>query len=325
MTILRRQIFFMGIAIAFAAAVAWPEFGEAVRRSRIVNAGIFLNFLIVGASIEIPPAGSRRRRYARALMAATGSSLLIVPVVAWAAASWMLGGRSDLTVGTVIVASAPVTVASGTALTAMALGDVTLSLLICVATHLAGLFTMPLLLSVLLGAGQQIRLPVLSLLRDLALTILLPVALGWLGHRRLRPRLGAWSRALSQGVVLLIVFNAVSSSAPHMSWSVVWGRLAFFMILFHGVVLVYHYLVACWLRLDEAAASAFTIHSSQKTLTIPYIVWDGFFAVSNPLAMLPAIVYHLTQLVVDTAVAGFFRRRAERQAGGIKTARPADV
>ena len=61
------------------------------------------------------------------------------------------------------------------------------------------------------------------------------------------------------------------------------------------------------IRLDRASTSAFTIHTSQKTLTVSYIVWSGYFAARYPMALIPAIAYHITQSVVDTLIAHRFR------------------
>jgi sodium/bile acid cotransporter 7 len=37
-------------------------------------------------------------------------------------------------------------------------------------------------------------------------------------------------------------------------------------------------------------------------------VWSGYFANPYPLALIPGIVYHLTQMIMDTFVAERFRR-----------------
>jgi sodium/bile acid cotransporter 7 len=49
------------------------------------------------------------------------------------------------------------------------------------------------------------------------------------------------------------------------------------------------------------------------------VVWSGYFAAAFPLAMLPGIVYHLIQMIMDTFVAGIFRRQAEKTARILRT------
>ena len=60
-------------------------------------------------------------------------------------------------------------------------------------------------------------------------------------------------------------------------------------------------------RLDRASTATFTIHNSQKTLTVSFIVWSGYFS-SFAMGMIPIIAYHLVQLVADTVVAERFRK-----------------
>lgn len=57
--------------------------------------------------------------------------------------------------------------------------------------------------------------------------------------------------------------------------------------------------------------AAFTIHTLQKTLTVSYLVWAGYFAAKFPMVFIPAIAYHLRQMVMYTFVAHWFRKKSE--------------
>ena len=63
--------------------------------------------------------------------------------------------------------------------------------------------------------------------------------------------------------------------------------------------------------------AAFTIHVSQKTLTVSFVVWSGYFS-SYALGLVPVIFYHLVQLIVDTFVAHRFRAAIEGEVSGAK-------
>ena len=188
--LVRRFWFFIGIVVVFAAAFAFPEFGLALRRYRIPHIGIFVTFLLTGVTLDFrslwghTPSG-------RALVAAVLSSLLLIPLGVHGLAGRVFAGTPDFAVGTTLIAAAPVTVASGTIMTAMALGNVALSLMICVLCNLAALVTMPLVLSLLLRAGDAIALPVADILAGLAATVLVPTLIGVMLRRRIRPWLGA--------------------------------------------------------------------------------------------------------------------------------------
>jgi sodium/bile acid cotransporter 7 len=66
------------------------------------------------------------------------------------------------------------------------------------------------------------------------------------------------------------------------------------------------------MKLDRPSTTAFTIHVSQKTLTVSYLVWAGYFASQYPMALIPGIGYHLTQTILDSIVAERFRVAADR-------------
>ncbi|RPI76859.1 MAG: hypothetical protein EHM45_11485, partial [Desulfobacteraceae bacterium] len=165
-------------------------------------------------------------------------------------------------------------------------------------------------------SGAHIDLPVLKMFYDLLLTVLLPTVLGQVARPFVKNKLLPYKKHFSivqQCVVLLIIFNAVASSTDRIlqAGSAV-ILVIVFMVLLHSLILAINYGLSKGMRLDRASTVAFTIHVSQKTLTVSYLVWAGYFAVAYPLALIPAIAYHLTQMIMDTVVAEKFRIAAER-------------
>ena len=84
------------------------------------------------------------------------------------------------------------------------------------------------------------------------------------------------------------------------------------MIFLHMLILLFNRWLSGVIRLDLPSTAAFTIHTSQKTLTISYLVWAGYFATAYPMALIPAIAYHLTQMIMDTFVAHWFKNKAQK-------------
>ena len=78
-------------------------------------------------------------------------------------------------------------------------------------------------------------------------------------------------------------------------------------------MLALNYGISRVIRLDWPSTTAFTLHASQKTLTVSYVVWAGYFAAQYPMALIPGIMYHLTQMVMDTVVAEQMKKRNLRQ------------
>jgi sodium/bile acid cotransporter 7 len=113
--------------------------------------------------------------------------------------------------------------------------------------------------------------------------------------------------------VLLIIFNAVASSTDRILQAGSAVILVFaFMVALHSLVLAMNYGISKGIGLDRASTVAFTIHASQKTLTVSYLVWAGYFAAEYPMALIPSIGYHLTQMIMDTVVAEKFRIAADK-------------
>ena len=149
----------------------------------------------------------------------------------------------------------------------------------------------------------------------LTLKVLVPTLIGQLLRPWLKSKIVVFKPFISifsQCLVLLIILNAVSSSTHRILEAGPTLFLLFlFMIVLHLFIIVINKTTASLIGLDLPSMAAFTIHVSQKTLTISYLVWAGYFATAYPMALIPAIAYHLTQMIMDTFVAQWFRRRVE--------------
>jgi sodium/bile acid cotransporter 7 len=313
---LKKYWFFVGIAVVVTMAFALPAVGLFVKTYEILTIVIFLGFLTTGLTLETAAIG-KQIKDVRALAAALASSLFLFPAVAYTSARLVFDAPPDWAIGALIIGAAPVTIASGTVMTAIALGNVPLSLFICVLSNLASILTIPFLLNLFLRFGDApIVLPVGQMLAGLSVKVLVPTAIGQLLRPLLKDAIAPYKKALSvfnQLIVLMIVLNAVASSSERMLQAGLGIAAVFlFMVGLHVLFLAFNYGLARLMRLDRGSTSAFTIHTSQKTLTVSYIVWTGHFAALYPMALIPAIAYHITQSIMDTLVAHRFRERAER-------------
>lgn len=310
---LKKNWFFVGILVVVLMAFRLPGLGQWVREYGILNIGIFLAFFITGLTLETSNIGTQLREI-RAPAAGMVSSLVVIPLLAWILARLLL--PAEFMIGVCIIATAPVTVAAGTVMTDLGRGNVPLSLFICVLGNTLAIFTIPVSLNVLLSFGGHIELPVLKMLSGLALTVLAPTVLGQILRPLVRRWIAPYRKAFSlfqQSIVLLIVFNAMASSAGRIlqaGSSVV--AVLLFMFFLHLLVLAMNYFIAGFMKLDRPSTTAFTIHVSQKTLTVSYLVWAGYFASQYPMALIPGIGYHLTQTILDSIVAERFRVAADR-------------
>lgn len=314
--ILTKYWFFIGIAIVVALAFNFPVVGEKIKQWHLLKIGIFIAFLITGLTLETKAIADEIRNI-KVLSAAIISSLVLFPIITFFLANIFYKNTLDFVVGACIIATAPATVASGTVLTAIARGNIPLSLFICIASNFVAIFTIPFSLNFLLQFNQDMDLPVFAMIKSLILIVLIPVIVGQLLRMRLKHLVAPYRKLFSifaQLIVLLIIFNAVSSSTSkisRMGYEIIF--VFAFMILLHTIILLLNFGLSGLMRLNMPSKAAFTIHTSQKTLTVSYIVWVGYFASDLPLALIPPIAYHLTQMIMDTFLAHRFRNSAEQE------------
>ncbi|MBN1105366.1 MAG: bile acid:sodium symporter [Deltaproteobacteria bacterium] len=310
---LRKNWFFLGIFIVILSAFGLPGLGRWAREYDILNVVIFVAFFITGLTLDTSSIRAQLRGF-KAPATAMISSLLVIPLLAWIMARLLLS--PELLIGVCIIATAPVTVAAGTVMTDLGRGNVPLSLFICVLGNFLAIFTIPVSLNLLLRFGGDIDLPVLKMLAVLALTVLAPTLLGQIVRSLLKERLSPYRKifsAFQQCTILMIIFNAMASSAGRILQAGLSVILVLaFMVFLHSLILAMNYGLSRVLALDRPSTTAFTIHTSQKTLTVSYVVWAGYFAAQYPMALIPAIGYHLTQTIMDSILAERFRRAAER-------------
>ncbi len=316
MDFVKRHWFFVGIAVMVVLAFSMPALGMFVREYKILKVGIFLAFLVTGMTLDTSDVINQLKNV-KVLVAAVFSSLFFFPFVSYLAAGAVFASQPDFIIGAVIIATAPVTIASGTVMTGMARGNISLSLFICVLCNVVAIFTIPPLMKLFLSVGETIELPVWSMMLNLIVTILVPTIIGQLLQSRVKEMTKRHRKKISifnQSVVLLIIFNAVAGSTSRLidaGPSIIYAFL--FMIVLHNAFLYFNYRLAGLIKLDRPSTAAFTIHTSQKTLTVSYLVWAGYLADAFPMALIPCIAYHLTQSICDTILAEKMGKQAEKE------------
>ena len=311
---LKAHWFFVAIGVVLAAATGLQGHTRWVQDFHVLTVGIFLAFLVTGLTLDTSKLSFQSLQL-KAAVAAMISSLGVIPLLAWVSSGFFL--PAEFVIGVCIIATAPVSVVSGTVMTALGKGNIPLSVVICVLGNILGIFSMPFSLKWMVEGAGSIHLPVVEMLSNLVATVLLPIVLGAFFQSRLNAYLTRFNKAFSvfqQSIVLLIIFSAFAGAgATIASAGSMLPVLAVFTLALHALILAINYGISRLIRLDWPSRVAFTLHTSQKTLTVSYVVWAGFFAAHFPLAMIPGIMYHLTQMVMDTVVAEQMKNRNVRQ------------
>ena len=311
---LQRQKLLFFLAAAALCGYLFPGGGELLKQHNVLDVGLVISFFLTGLTLDariVPQALKSFRVPAAAVL----SSLVVYPVVAYLASLLVL--PDEFVIGCIIIGAGPVSVSSGTILTALARGNVPLSILICILTHLISFFTIPFVLDLLVGAGGEIDLPVVAMLGGLALKVLVPLVAGLL----LRPhvtglvnRCTPYAATFQSGLILLMIYTAVSSSASSIrALDTLLVEVALVVMAIYHIMLLVNVIIARLLRFAEPDTIAFTIHASQKTLGVSFIVWSGYFAAAYPAAFIPAIICHLTQMLAAPFLVEFYNKRRDRR------------
>lgn len=237
----------------------------------------------------------------------------LIPLAAWPLSRIQL--TTDFVVGLLVAASVPCTMAAASVWTRKAGGNDAIPLLVTLITNSFCFVLTPLWLHWTLpqGNGGSIELDTGFLMQKLIVSALLPIAVGQ--ATRLVPLLAAAADRrksllgnLAQACILTIVLWESIKAGPKISGhassgaaalALVWGSC----ILLHCGALGGSLVVAKWFRFDLADQVAVAFAASQKTLPIGVYVAAAVSSAGAPLAVLPMLMYHASQLFIDTAVA----------------------
>jgi sodium/bile acid cotransporter 7 len=258
----------------------------------------------------------------RASLLAIAINVLFVPLLAlpW---RWVL--PLDLFGGLFVTSIVPCTLASASVWTRKAGGDDSISMMTTVVTNLACVIVVP--LGIFLVLAQQAEIDPVAQVKKLTLLVVLPLILAQIMRRlgadawadRNRFRLAS---AAQFGILSMVVFGSIASAtmasdeagASGVRW-VAGAGVLLAAVTVHCVALYFGIVAARSLSLGPESQIAVGISGSQKTLMIGLQI-----AIDCGVSVVPMIVYHLSQLVIDTVIADRWKRAHERTRGPVGAA-----
>lgn len=220
-----------------------------------------------------------------------------------------------LAAGFQLLAVVPPTLVSAIVLTRVAGGNSPIALYITVLANVLAVFLVPLVMRLTLGiAGVQLDAPAMSI--QLGLLVLLPTLAGQLARRRWRAWAVTHARTLgiiSQFTILLFILTGFAALrrqeiTPHIWLVVLVGGIALHLILL-GVAQVTGRVIGA----DQGTRRALVLTTAQKSLVLSVFLWERLLAPLGPLyalAILPAIVFYLFELLFDSVLAQWWGRGA---------------
>ena len=245
---------------------------------------------------------------------ASALNLIAVPILA-KPISWLFS--YEMGAGFIVMAAVPSTLASAAVWTRRAGGNDAIAIMTTILTNGLCFLVTPLWVVVWLGVETQ-GISFFAMVHQLAVLVVLPMALAQ-AARAYSP-VATWATnqkpMLSQlaqcGILWIVLVGSVKMGLKmEGEESIAWPQIAsviFGAIFLHFGVLVLGLRMARWMGYSRADQIAVAFSGSQKTLMVGLVI-----CLQLGVSLLPMVIYHALQLVADTPVADYFRRRQEAE------------
>ena len=229
---------------------------------------------------------------------------------------------ADLRIGLLIAASVPCTMAAASVWTRRAGGNDAVSLLVTLLTNGLCFVITPFWLMVgtryFQTADTSDALVFSEMVKRLVFSALVPAALGQFLRLSSRAELfvdsnKSWFSNTAQVIILTLVFvssfrgglkfetGGMSENLRHGEFAFVWACC----IALHLMAMLIAWSLAVVMNLSKTDRSACMIAGSQKTLPIGILVSQ---ATGMPFSLLPMLMFHASQLFIDTWIADRLKR-----------------
>lgn len=252
----------------------------------------------------------------------------LLPLAAWLLSHVQL--TRDFQVGLVIAGSVPCTMAAASVWTRRARGNDAVSLLVTVLTNGLCFLVTPFWLALIPAAGgassADVSLDIGAMMQRLVISALLPIAAGQAarlagGCAQTADRFKVPLGVIAQACVLLIIFWTAVKAGPRLvsgagtagglpAVLLVWGCC----IALHLAAMALAVAGSRRFHFDRPDVVATAFAASQKTLPIGVLIATDptmFGDRGVPFAVFPMLMYHASQLFIDTFVADRFAIRTE--------------
>ncbi len=240
-------------------------------------------------------------------------NLGFLPLLAYCLAPLL---NAELAGGLIIAACVPSTQASAAVWTRKAGGDDTVAVFVTLITNVTCALITPALLVWLIGRSVQINL--WGLATSLFILVVLPIAIGQtmrLSKRfaiAVNARKSLLSTSCQVGILLMVMLGAVQMGNRLASTSAaVTSFAAILMVVLlttgaHVTTLVLCWYLALATRVRRPQRIAVALSGSQKTLMIGLKL-----AIDCGVSILPMVIYHVGQLLIDALIADWWKRYPE--------------
>ena len=297
------NVIIVAVVGATALAIFLPGPGQYLDTFHLTSPLIIMVFFCQGTGV-IKLRMENLKQYSKALIIGFAISQILSPILAFAYVK-LFNWQADSLVGLILICTMAPTLVSGTIISEQAGGDKTASLLLTIIINILAVFTVPFNLSWTLGT--EVQLEVIPLLTKLVSLVLIPALVGyWFRSKKdsfvLKNKNSfKYIPVICLGTVIYLSMSRHIDSLEKLTGEMI-IQYTIASLVIHLILLYLAYYSALAMKIEKNAAKSVAICCSQKTIPITIAIWTSFFT-QFALALLPAIVFHMTQIYCDGLIA----------------------
>lgn len=320
----------LGLLVMVALGYFWPAPGLLLAKTPINVISIVGIFFISGLGLQTDEVKKAMRAYT-AIIFGVLSIMLVTPLLSFAVALLPLS-PPDFSRGMALFMAMPTTISSGVIMTTEAKGNSALALLLSVSTNILAVFTVPLFAKEIFKEGTGPAgapapdIDAGALLLRLVGTILVPLLVGK-ALRRFAVVVNFYKRfklqlKLTSSALLISVPWIMMSQSSGKLHSVDLGTIALLIglsfVLHTGLLLLNYFGTGLFRAIALPERKAVVINASQKTInTAASVVISLPPEAGDPgLLILPGIIAHFVQTIIDSMIAARWKGGGSGSASG---------
>uniref|UniRef100_A0A7S4S8C7 Sodium/bile acid cotransporter n=1 Tax=Alexandrium monilatum TaxID=311494 RepID=A0A7S4S8C7_9DINO len=329
-----KNFLILGLLTVITFGLICPQPGLALNTVKVAgltlpNIAIDVIFVISGLALESFAAALQYK----ALFLGMSLVLVVTPLLAYPILYLPAldpNLNTSLLQGMALFCVVPTTLSSGVTMITQAKGNVSLAILLTSVTNVLGVFTMSFSASKVFSASIQVS--PWEMLHELVLLTLVPLCIGMALRRFVTPlrefaKRNKKALGISQNSCILVVVLLMISKAQPEIFIASKGDLTMCLTLAATVHLIYRvvgYFVATAARLPPEEWVTIVLMCSQKSLPVCVSVLEALptnLRAKSGLFILPCVMAHAAQLIIDSILAVRWQVQAEKVTDGVTYAK----
>ncbi|MBT5544813.1 MAG: bile acid:sodium symporter [Desulfobacula sp.] len=303
----KKQWFLLSLVFVFAAVIfdssnILVKIGFFLKGNHGPEVLIFIIFIISGLLIE-----SDQIKAGIQDIKSTVLALAVIIIIAPIAAGLicLLPLETGVAIGLFIVAVMPTTLSSGIVMTGTAGGNMAHALLITILSNFIGIFSIPVILSILLSSLDQQKELMIdrgAIFFKLTILVLFPLIIGIMSKAVVfkTGQLGQFKlQVVNQWMIIGVVFIALSGVKQVILGS---GLSVFYILVlvsgFHLMLLGSCFLLVSFFGVEKGRYESIFFMGSQKTLALSAMIQVTYFSEFGT-ALLVCVLHHIVHLMMD--------------------------